>query len=251
MTVTNGYLYAQRHTAVVTDTGVKNQMTMFYTPNIKVYRGIDNYIRIEFKNRDQKRVSMTDHTATIVILDKENGVAYVERALVPIDPRKGVFEAHISEGDVLNLDSKFYSYALKVTDPENRTAPAYADDNYSANGVLEIDEGVYPSFTASTVENFASGNTGSTISIKPYINRNTAQHTAQVYFSSAFTGTLEIQGSINPSNSIQNADFTTITTKNYTAQTDNDYINFTGVYSAVRFVRTTTTGTLSQVLYRP
>lgn len=251
MTVITGYLYAQRHTAVVTDTGVNNIMSMFYTPNIKVYRGIDNYIRIEFKNRDQKRVSMTDHTANIVILDKENNVAYVERALTAIDPRRGIWEASITEADLLNLDSKFYSYGLKVTNPEGRTAPAYADDNYSANGVLEIDEGVYPTFTESTTEAFASGNTGSTIAIAPYINRNTAQHTAQVYFSSAFTGTLEVQGSINPSNSIQNADFTTITTKTYTAQTDNDYFNFTGVYSAVRFVRTTTTGTLSQVIYRP
>ncbi len=251
MTVITGYLYAQRHTAVITDTGVNNLMSMFYTPNIKVYRGIDNYIRIEFKNRDQKRVSMTDHTATIVILDKENGVAYMERALVAIDPRRGVWEATITESDILNLDSKFYSYGLKVTNSEGRTAPAYADDNYSANGVLEIDEGVYPPFTASTTEDFGSGDTGSTIAIAPYVNRNTAQHTAQIYFSSAFTGTLEIQGSINPSNSIQNADFTTIATETYTAQSDNAYVNFTGVYSAVRFVRTTTSGTLSQVLYRP
>lgn len=251
MTVTTGYLYKQRHTAVITDTGVNNLMSMFYTPNIKVYRGIDNYIRIEFKNRDQKRVSMTDHSANIVILDKENGVAYVERALTPIDPRRGLWEAKISESDLLNLDSKFYSYGLKVTDPEGRTAPAYSDDNYSANGVLEVDEGVYPPFKESVVEDFASGDTGNTITNAPYINRNTAQHTAQIYFGSAFTGTLEIQGSINPSNSIQNADFTTISTATYTAQTDNTYINFTGVYSAVRFVRTTTSGTLSQVLYRP
>ena len=140
MTVITGYLYAQRHTAVVTDTGVNNIMSMFYTPNIKVYRGIDNFIRIEFKNRDQKRVSMTDHTANIVILDKENNVAFLERALTPIDPRRGIFEALISEADLLNLDSKFFSYGLKVTNGEDRTTPAYADDNYSANGVLEIDE---------------------------------------------------------------------------------------------------------------
>jgi len=251
MTVTTGYLYAQKHTAVITDTGVSNIMSMFYTPNVKVYRGIDNYIRIEFKNRDQKRVNMTDHTASIVILDKENSVAYVERALTPINQQKGIMEASVTESDLLNLDSKFYNYALKVTDGEDRTAPAYADDNYGANGVLEVTDGVYPTFVASTTEEFASGDTGSTISIKPYVNRNTAQHTAQVYFSSAFTGTLEIQGSINPSNSIQNADFTTIATETYTAQSDNAYVNFTGVYSAVRFKRTTTSGTLSQVLYRP
>ena len=251
MTVTTGYLYAQLHTAVVTDTGVNNQMSMFYTPNIKVYRGIDNFIRIEFKNRDQKRVVMPDHTANIVIMDKENSVAYVERALTPIDARKGLFEATITEGDLLNLDAKFYNYSLKVTEPEGRVTPAYADDNYGANGNLEVVEGVFPAFKDSTEEDFGSGDTGSVINIDPYINRNTAQHTAQVFFSSSFTGTLAIQGSINPSNSIQNADFTTISTTSYTDQTDNAYINFTGVYSAVRFVRTTTSGTLSKVLYRP
>ena len=251
MTVITGYLYAQTHTAVVTDTGVTNIMSMFYTPNIKVYRGIDNYVRIEFKNRDQKRVAMTDHTATIVILDQANSVAYLERALTARDPRRGLFEAAITQADLLNLDSKFYTYALRVTDPEGRTAPAYADDNYSASGTLEIVEGVYPTFAASTVEAFASGDTGSTISVLPYVNRNTAQHTAQVYFGSAFTGTLTVQGSINPSNSIQDADFTTITSRSYSAQTANDYFNFTGVYNAVRFVRSTVEGTISQVMYRP
>lgn len=251
MTVITGYLYAQRHTAVITDTGVTNLMSMFYTPPIKVYRGLDNRVRIEFKNRDQKRVNMADKSASIVILDKENGVAYVERVLTTIDDARGIMEANITETDLLALDAKLYNYGIKVTDGEGRVNPAYADDNYGANGTLEIAEGVYPTFVESTTESFSSGDTGSTITLKPYINRNTANHTAQIYFSSEFTGTLTIEGSINPSNSIQNADFTTIATKTYTAQTANDYINFTGVYSAVRFKRSTTTGTLSQILYRP
>ena len=71
MTVTTGYLYAQKHTAVITDTGVSNLMSMFYTPNVKVYRGIDNYVRIEFKNRDQKRVNMTDHSVSIAEIEKK------------------------------------------------------------------------------------------------------------------------------------------------------------------------------------
>lgn len=249
MTVITGYLYAQRHTAVITDTGVNNLMSMFYTPNIKIYRGLDNRFRIEFKNRDQKRVNMTDKTATIVILDKHNGVAYVERNLTVIDAARGIMEANVSESDLLNLDAKLYHYALKVTDGEEITNPAYADDNYGANGVLEIAEGAYPTFKTSTTENFGAGNTGSVITVAPYINRNTALHTAQVYFSSAFTGTLQIQGSINPSNSIQDTDFTTISTVNYSSQIDNAYVNFTGVYSAVRFVRSGSE--LSSVIYRP
>ena len=249
MAVITGYLYNQRHTAVITDNGVSNLMSMFYTPNIKVYRGLDNSIRIEFKNRDQKRVSMTDKTASIIIMDDENSISYVERALVPIDPVRGIMEATITEGDLLNLDAKMYTYSLKVVNGEGRTAIGYADDNYGAAGIMEIVDGVYPTFNPSVIEDFAAGNTGSVITIKPYINRNTALHTAQLAFSSSFTGTLEIQGSINPSNSIQNQDFTTISTQTYTAQTQNVYVNFTGVYSAVRFVRSGVA--LSQILYRP
>ena len=36
-----------------------------------------------------------------------------------------------------------HNYFLKVTEPEGRTT-AYADDNYGANGTLEVVEGIYP-----------------------------------------------------------------------------------------------------------
>ena len=251
MTVITSYLYEQRRTAVITDTGVNNTMTMFYTPNLKVYRGLSNRIRIEFKNRDQKRVNMSKKTANIVVIDKENSTSYIERSLEMVDPIRGIMLANITEGDLLNLDAKLYSYAIKVTDEEDNILPAYSDDNLNANGVLEIVEGVYPTFNESSEETFSGSDTGSRITIKPYINRNTANHTAQVFFSEAFTGNLKVQGSINPANSLEDSDFTDITTQTHTNQTDNAFFNFTGVYNVVRFVRTTTSGTLNKVLYRP
>ena len=39
---------------------------------------------------------MTDHTAKIIIMDKENSVAYSERLLTVIDARRGLFEASIT-----------------------------------------------------------------------------------------------------------------------------------------------------------
>ena len=45
-------------------------------------------------------------------MDKENSVAYSERLLTVIDARRGLFEASITEGDLLNLDAKFYNYSL-------------------------------------------------------------------------------------------------------------------------------------------
>jgi len=109
-----------------------------------------------------------------------------------------------------------------------------------------------PTFVASTEEAFGAGDTGSTIFLDPYVNRNVAQHTAQVYFSSAFTGTLTIEGSLSPQQSaLNNNEFVTISTQSYTAQEDPVMVNWNGIYSAVRFKRSTTTGTLNKVLYRP
>ena len=107
-------------------------------------------------------------------------------------------------------------------------------------------------FSASVTENYDGGDTGDAIYNDPYINRNDAAHTAQVYFSSAFTGSLDIQVSLSPqTQALNNDDFTVLKTITYTAQEDSDVVHWNGVYSAVRFVRSTTSGTLSQVLYRP
>ena len=252
MTAITTYLYKQIHKVVTADPGVANTMNMFYTPNIKIYRGINNDLSFNFVNRDQKKTSLTDKTVTFILIDKENSTTYLERTVTVTDAPNGRATLKILESDLYNLDSKYYTYSFKVVDGEGDTQIGYSDDNYGANGTLEIAEGVYPTFNASTEEAFGSGDTGSTITLKPYINRNVAQHTAQVFFSSAFTGTLTVEGSLSPSQSaLSNNEFVTVTTQTFTAQENPVMINWNGIYSAVRFKRATTSGTLSKVLYRP
>jgi len=184
------------------------------------------------------------------MIDKEASTTLITRTITPVDAPSGVGKFTLTETDLLNLDEKFYTYSFKVVDGEGNTQIGYSDDTYGAGGVLELVEGVYPIFKASTSEEFGAGDAGSVIYNDPYINRNVAQHTAQVYFSSAFTGTLLIEGSLGPATqSLNNDDFTTIQTETYTAQTANAVANWNGVYSAIRFTRSGTE--LSKVLYRP
>jgi len=252
MSTITSYLYEQNLQVVTTDTAVSNIMSMFYTPNVKVYRGVDNDIRVNFVNRDQKKTSLIDKTASFIMIDPDTHMTLLEKSVTSIDATKGIAEINISETDLLNLTAKYYTYSFKIVDGEGKTQIGYSDDNYGAGGSLEVLDGVYPTFQESTVETFTEGDGGSIIYLKPHINKNVAVHSAVVYFSSAFTGTLTIQGSLSPQpTGLQNADFTTISVQTYTAQTANAFVSFTGVYSAVRFVRATTTGTLSQVLYRP
>lgn len=246
------YLYMQIIDAVTIDTGVQNTMTMFYTPNIRVYRGIDQKIRVQFMNRDQRRVNITGKTISFILIDPTTHSTLLERNLTQVpDPNfHNIGELHIGEYDLVDLDAKYYTYSFKVTDGEGNTYPAYSDDNYSAAGTMEVVDGVYPTFFASTLEDFTNGNTGSAIYITPDVNRNTGLHTAQVFFTSAFTGTLEIQASLSPvTQNINNNDFHTVETINYTNQTAPQLINFYGNYAAVRFVRSGTE--LDYILYRP
>ena len=251
MTTITSYLYKQNLQVVTTDTGVGNTMSMFYTPNVKVYRGVNNDIRVNFVNRDQKKTSIADKTAKFIMIDKDTNMTLLEKPVTALDAVKGSAEITLSETDLLNLPAKYYTYSFTVVDGEGNTQIGYSDDNYGAGGSLEVLDGVYPAFKASTIEDFGAGDTGSVLYLTSYVNQNTALHSAQVYFSSAFTGTLVAQGSLKPSvNGVQDDDFVTLVTKTYTEQTANDFFSWNGVFSAIRFVRTTTTGTLSQVLYR-
>lgn len=251
-TVLVTYLYNNILRVTTTDSTEGNIMSLFYAPNMKVYRGMPTKFRVEFKNRDNKSVSVTDSTANFILIDKDNGTSLMNKTLRAVNPDKGIMELDITDTDLLNLDAKFYTYSIKITDGEGDVKIGYVDDNYGANGTLELVEGVYPTFTASTEEAFGSGNTGSAIYLNENINRNSALHTAQVYFSSAFTGTLKIEGSLSPAiQGLNNDDFVTISTESYTGQIDPVMVNWNGIYSAIRFTRTVTTGTLSKVLYRP
>jgi hypothetical protein len=185
------------------------------------------------------------------MIDKDTNMTLLEKPVTALDAVKGSAEITLSETDLLNLPAKYYTYSFKVIDGEGNTQIGYSDDSYGAGGSLEVLDGVYPAFKASTVEDFAGGDNGNVIYLTSYINQNTALHSAQVYFSSAFTGTLVAQGSLKPSvNGVQDDDFVTLVTKTYTEQTANDFFSWNGVFSAIRFIRTTTSGTLSKVLYR-
>lgn len=244
------YLYNQIVDVVTNDTRVSNTMTLYYAPYVRVYRGIDQAVRMRFKNRDQKAVSILDKTLTFILTDPENHTTLLSKTLDPIDAPKGLAELVLTDNDLVNLSAKHYTYAVKVVDGEGKERPGYVDDMYGANGSLEVVDGVYPTFVESTTENFSSGNTGSKIYLDENINRNAAVHTAAVYFDSSFTGTLTIQASLSPAApNITDSEFYPIKTVTYTGQTETDLITFTGVYTAIRFVRSGSG--ISKVLYRP
>ena len=109
MSTITSYLYEQNLQVVTTDTAVSNIMSMFYTPNVKVYRGVDNDIRVNFVNRDQKKTSLIDKTASFIMIDPDTHMTLLEKSVTSIDATKGIAEINISETDLLNLTAKYYT----------------------------------------------------------------------------------------------------------------------------------------------
>ena len=157
----------------------------------------------------------TAGTSTILNLKFNQQTIPSETVDVTAGP-KGSASCTITEGDLLPLDSKFYNFAVREVKSDGSREVTYADTGYAAAGTVELLDGAYPDFVASTsISTFTLSSdtfTSGAITGRPGINNNQALHTIAIY----------------PK-------------------------NFTGVFQNVRFkaVRDTgTTGRVDKILYR-
>ena len=159
---------------------------------------------------------------------------------------------------------KFYNFAVREVKSDLSREVTYADTGYAAAGSIEVLDGAYPEFVASTSVTQFTGTggplakTSSAIDAKPGINNNKALHTIAIY-TQDFAGDIKVQGTM--ASSPADADFFDITldgeassTVSYILPTSMVYYyNFTGVYHSVRFSwdnATDNTGTIDKILYR-
>jgi hypothetical protein len=176
---------------------------------------------------------------------------------------KGDASCTITEGDLLPLDAKFYNFSVREVKSDGSREITYADTGYAAAGTVELLDGAYPEFVASTsVSSFtASGGplayTSGSIDARPGINNNKALHTIAVYTKN-FSGALRVQGTMSASPS--NTDYFDITmagagspANTFSDSTTVTNFNFTGVYHSVRFSwgnDGSNTGVVDKILYR-
>lgn len=248
MLKTTTYLVTQNHSVVYSTIGsTPNRNMTMYARNLKVYKGANNPLVIEMKNNDQKAVDITGKTFVFNILDQQDRVTLISKTGTIINASKGKVQFDITESDLMKVDGQFLNYSI-LDNTSGERGVIYVDDHYGAKGNIEVIDGPYTEFRESSVITLPDNNAYS-IDARPSLNQNSALHTLQVFFTD-FTGSLKIEGSMAAISELDGDEWFTIATKNYTNQSDNVYINFTGVYSHVRFSRTLTSGTIDKILYR-
>lgn len=267
------YLYPNSLDVILDlDANIRGVNQVMYQRDLKVQKGIKNQIRVQFKNSDQKRLSIsTASTFVFSMFDVIDQRLILEKQLEILDETsttKGVGLLTLNESDTIDLDRTSYQYSVKKLDTDGTYTPAYSNTYYGMAGTLHLSNDVNPVLKDSVavttfnptynsdiqLYEFFSGN----LYANPEFNGNTALHTVAVY-TTAFIGTLYIEATLEntPTN------FGVVATKEYTGETGASYINFSGVYSYIRIryiptkgptsqsnQDTSYSGTLDKILYR-
>lgn len=148
MQVIQSYLYDNKVTVQFLDptvTSVRNPIV--YSRTIKVYKGIDNPLRVVILNQDQKPYDMTGYNVIMGIQNSEAQTT-VASFTVDLDDTDPTFGTVTIDRDTMdNLVKRHYKLTFKATNIDtNVDRPMYADDNW---GVL-LDLEVLPAYWSTT-----------------------------------------------------------------------------------------------------
>ena len=241
------YLYQNNLNVILDrDATVKGVNQVMYQRDLIIQKGIKNQVRIQFKNSDEKRISIsTASTYVFSMFDAIDQRLLIEKPLDVLPETtstRGVAVLTLTESDTVDLDRTSYQYSVKMLDTDGSYLPAYTNTYYGAAGTLRLNQDTYPvlqpsvSITALTKAynlNISKyEHTTGNIYAQPEFNGNTALHTIAFYLA-AYRGTIILEGTLeNTPGSGEN--YSVISSRNYTGFSGIDYQNFNGVYSYIR-----------------
>lgn len=218
-----------------------------YQRELKVQKGLLNRIRVQFKNSDQKKISIANSlTFVFSMFDAINQRLMVEKELEILDQgttsTRGLALLTLTESDTLDLEKSSYTYSIKAIEPDGSQVPAYSNTYYGINGTLlllnDVNPVLKPSVEISDLQMSFNAETdlyeykSRAIYAEPQYNGNTALHTVALYMT-GFKGTVYIKGTLN-NNPDDQGYYATVDTLTYNGFTGIDYVNFNGVYSYVQ-----------------
>jgi hypothetical protein len=251
--------------------GYHGRNSKVYDRRLTLHRGVSNPITFTFKNEDQKAQDVSAKTVAsgnyyeLNVVDSESKKSVMLKDLTILDDgstvsTKGTASCTITEGDLLPLDAKFYTFAVREVKTDGSREVTYADTSYAAAGTIELLDGAYPEFVSSTsITNFtvtadskSLAKLSSTVDARPGINNNKALHSIAVYTKN-FAGTFKVQGTMVSNPSAPTDWFDVTLDGNALSLTGVTTYNFYGVYHNVRFTwnnNAGNTGIVDKILYR-
>jgi len=248
---TQAYLYDQIHWVVLGIGPIDRYNRMFYTKTIKLFKGIDNHVKFRIRNQNQKDVNVGASTFQLYIMDPAGNVQLYTRMLSLDDPQHGLIKTTIPEEDLRNLEPKLYHYSLRMIDGEGVEHPVYVDDNYSAAGVMDLADNAYPTAVPAVTATIGAYNNNVAYSSQINLSESSTGHHTVAYYLADFTGTITVEGRVDQSLNTPFGDVGAIVITNTYAGATRIYpVNFTGMFTSIRFKIERTSGTVTKILYK-
>jgi len=222
-----------------------------YARNMKLYKGIDNTFQIKLMNSDQKLINAVGQTLSWVLLNRSTAEVQFMLTKTVEGGDNSLVSFTVNEGDLESINGGMYMYSAYLTATNGKKTILYGDSQNGVSVPVEIITNsfpqVYPSIVLDTFTSSPSGLYTSVVNARPELNgKNNALHTA-AFYSTNFTGTVNIEVTLSNDNTPTWAVLDSISISSTDTVT---YANFNGVFTYVRFRVITTTGTVDKILYR-
>lgn len=124
---------------------------IMYQRKIKIQKGFTDSIQIQFKNSDQKPVSIATGTFFMDIIGNDNRQLFLSK---PLDIQeantgtsivnKGIAVAKFDPEDTIQLTAGNYKFVVKQQNGDGTYTPAYSNTYYGISGDIEIVEEGFP-----------------------------------------------------------------------------------------------------------
>jgi hypothetical protein len=128
------------------DPTIEQRNRVVYTNTLKIYKGIDNILKIKVMNADQKPVNVTGYTLTFNMVDDyvyANANVVLSSNVTISNATLGLGTVTIRSSDMVQLDREQYLYNVKINNGSANIA-GYVDDNYGAAGQIMVSSAAYP-----------------------------------------------------------------------------------------------------------
>ena len=258
------YLYSNSLDVILDLDQNKGIHKIMYQRKLKIQKGFKDTVQIQFKNSDQKPVSIAGNDYYLDLLDNE-GKQYVLNQSKKLDiveyvgtdssiVSKGIATVTFDPFDTIDLQAANYKFVVKKDNGDGTYTPAYSNTYYGITGDLEVVSDGFPTgFPIQTVDmktletgkdydrTFGSmGFIFRTGWLRPVVRAtSTATNSTAAITLAGFVGTITVEGTLDNSPSpagqanAQTFEITTYSTD--TATTEIIELDCGSGYTAVRF----------------
>lgn len=148
------YLYSNIFEVIIDLDETKGIHKVMYQRKLKLQKGFKDSIQIQFKNSDQKPMSISSSTYWFDMIDSSGRQLVLSKPLVNLETistgtsttilNKGLALAEFDYWDTVNLTAASYKFLVKKENNDGTFTPAYSNTYYGITGEVEIVEDGFP-----------------------------------------------------------------------------------------------------------